>query len=36
MGQMIVRELLNLQGGRLEVQSQPGRGAVFRVLFPAA
>lgn len=36
MGLMIVRELLNLQGGRLEVQSQPGQGAVFRVLFPAA
>lgn len=36
LGLMIVRELLNLQGGRLEVQSQPGQGAVFRVLFPAA
>jgi signal transduction histidine kinase len=36
LGLMIVRELLNLQGGRLEVQSQPGRGAVFRVLFPGA
>jgi signal transduction histidine kinase len=34
LGLMIVRELLNLQGGRLEVQSQPGCGAVFRVLFP--
>jgi signal transduction histidine kinase len=36
LGLMIVRELLNLQGGRLEVQSQPGQGAVFRVLFPVA
>lgn len=36
LGLTIVRELLTLQGGRLEVQSQPGRGAVFRVLFAAA
>lgn len=34
LGLMIVRELLTLQGGRLEVQSRPGHGAVFRVLFP--
>ena len=34
LGLFIVRELLTLQGGRLEVQSQPGRGAVFRVLLP--
>ncbi len=34
LGLFITRELLALQGGRLEVQSQPGRGAVFRVLLP--
>lgn len=34
LGLVITRELLSLQGGRLEVQSQPGRGAVFRVLLP--
>jgi len=34
LGLFIARELLTLQGGRLEVQSQPGRGAVFRVLLP--
>jgi signal transduction histidine kinase len=36
LGLFIARELLTLQGGRLEVQSQPGHGAVFRVLLPAA
>ncbi|MBA4136543.1 MAG: two-component sensor histidine kinase [Opitutus sp.] len=36
LGLFIARELLTLQGGRLEVQSQPGRGAVFRVLLPVA
>ncbi|WP_438481230.1 tetratricopeptide repeat-containing sensor histidine kinase [Oleiharenicola lentus] len=36
LGLFIARELLTLQGGRLEVQSQPGSGAVFRVLLPAA
>ena len=36
LGLFIARELLTLQGGRLEVQSQPGRGAVFRVNLPAA
>jgi signal transduction histidine kinase len=36
LGLFIARELLALQGGRLEVQSQPGSGAVFRVLLPAA
>jgi signal transduction histidine kinase len=35
LGLFIARELLTLQGGRLEVQSQPGCGAVFRVLLPA-
>jgi len=36
LGLFIARELLTLQGGRLEVQSQPGCGAVFRVLLPVA
>ena len=36
LGLFIARELLTLQGGRLEVQSQPGSGAVFRVLLPVA
>jgi signal transduction histidine kinase len=34
LGLFIARELLTLQGGRLEVQSKPGRGAIFRVLLP--
>jgi signal transduction histidine kinase len=34
LGLFIARELLTMQGGRLEVQSQPGHGAVFRVLLP--
>lgn len=36
LGLFIARELLTLLGGRLEVQSQPGHGAVFRVNLPAA
>ncbi len=36
LGLFIARELLTLQGGRLEVQSQPGQGSVFRVLLPVA
>lgn len=36
LGLVITRELLTLQGGRLEVQSLPGCGAVFRVLLPVA
>ena len=36
LGLVITRELLTLQGGRLEVQSNPGHGAVFRVLLPVA
>ena len=35
LGLFIARELVTLQGGRLEVQSKPGAGAVFRVLLPA-
>jgi len=36
LGLFIARELLTQQGGRLDVQSQLGRGAVFRVLLPLA
>lgn len=36
LGLFIARELLARQGGRLEVQSQPGQGATFRVLLPVA
>lgn len=36
LGLFITHELLALQGGRLEVESQPGEGAVFRFLLPAA
>ncbi len=36
LGLFIARELLTLQGGRLEVQSRPGYGATFRVLLPVA
>lgn len=36
LGLFIARELLALQGGRLEVQSQPGRGSTFRILLPVA
>jgi len=32
LGLVIARELLTLQGGRLEVESQPGKGATFRLL----
>lgn len=35
-GLFIARELLTLQGGRLEVQSKSGQGAIFRVLLPLA
>lgn len=34
LGLFITHELLALQGGRLEVESQPGQGAVFRFLLP--
>ncbi|MEI6053023.1 MAG: ATP-binding protein, partial [Opitutaceae bacterium] len=36
LGLFIARELLTLQGGRLEVHSQPGHGAVFRINLPVA
>ncbi len=34
LGLHITRELVSLHRGRLEVESQPGRGAIFRVLLP--
>ncbi len=34
LGLPIARSLTNLLGGRLELQSEPGAGSVFRVLFP--
>lgn len=34
LGLFITRELLALHGGRLEVESQPGKGGVFRFLLP--
>jgi signal transduction histidine kinase len=36
LGLFIARELLTLQAGKLEVQSQPGQGATFRILLPVA
>ncbi len=35
LGLSITRELVALHCGRLEVESQPGKGSVFRVLLPA-
>lgn len=34
LGLFITRELLSLHGGRLEVESLPGKGGVFRFLLP--
>ncbi len=36
LGLHITRELVSLHRGRLEVESQPGQGAIFRVLLPMA
>lgn len=36
LGLYITRELVVLHGGRLEVESQPGHGAIFRVVLPAS
>lgn len=36
LGLFIARELLAAHGGRLEVESQPGMGGVFRFLLPTA
>ena len=35
-GLVITRHLLELMGGRLEIESEPGIGSVFRVVLPAA
>ncbi len=36
LGLFITRELVSMHDGLLEVESQPGKGATFRVLLPAA
>lgn len=36
LGLSIARSLTEAMGGRLELESQPGRGATFRVILPAA
>ena len=36
LGLFLVRQIADAWGGRLQVESQPGRGSVFRVCVPAA
>ena len=36
LGLVVVRQVVNEHGGRIEVESRPGRGARFRLTFPAA
>jgi signal transduction histidine kinase/DNA-binding response OmpR family regulator len=36
LGLSIVKSLVELQDGRIEVESEPGKGTAFRVLLPAA
>jgi len=35
LGLFIVREMVGLHRGRLAVESEPGKGSVFRVFLPA-
>ncbi|WP_212786496.1 ATP-binding protein [Ferrigenium kumadai] len=36
LGLVVVKNLTEANGGRVEVQSEPGKGSVFRVILPAA
>ena len=36
LGLVVVRQVLAEHGGHIEVESEPGRGARFRLIFPAA
>jgi hypothetical protein len=36
LGLALARDLVHLMGGRMEVVSQPGQGAEFRVVMPPA
>jgi two-component system, NtrC family, sensor kinase len=36
LGLVVVRQVVNEHGGHIEVESEPGRGARFRLTFPAA
>ena len=34
LGLRIVRHIMDAHGGRVEVESEPGQGSVFRLVFP--